>query len=129
MQALGTCARRPLSRRLDRRHGMILDLLFAVNITISLVTLLVVLYMLQPVDFSIFPSLLLVLTMFRLSLNVASTRVILTKGHLGTDAAGKVIQSFAQFVVQGNYVVGFVVFFIILIIQFIVITKGSGRIA
>jgi flagellar biosynthesis protein FlhA len=67
--------------------------------------------------------------MFRLSLNVASTRVILTKGHLGTDAAGKVIQSFAQFVVQGNYVVGFVVFFIILIIQFIVITKGSGRIA
>lgn len=107
----------------------VLDLLFAVNITISLVTLLVVLYMLQPVDFSIFPSLLLVLTMFRLSLNVASTRVILTKGHLGTDAAGKVIQSFAQFVVQGNYVVGFVVFFIILIIQFIVITKGSGRIA
>ncbi|MBD71552.1 flagellar biosynthesis protein FlhA [Candidatus Poribacteria bacterium] len=107
----------------------VLDLLFAVNITISLVTLLVVLYMLQPVDFSVFPSLLLVLTMFRLSLNVASTRVILTKGHLGTDAAGKVIQSFAQFVVQGNYVVGFVVFFIILIIQFIVITKGSGRIA
>ena len=107
----------------------VLDLLFAVNITVSLVTLLVVLYMLQPVDFSIFPSLLLVLTMFRLSLNVASTRVILTKGHLGTDAAGKVIQSFAQFVVQGNYVVGFVVFFIILIIQFIVITKGSGRIA
>ncbi|HIC17019.1 TPA: EscV/YscV/HrcV family type III secretion system export apparatus protein, partial [Candidatus Poribacteria bacterium] len=107
----------------------VLDLLFAVNITISLVTLLVVLYMLQPVDFSIFPSLLLVLTMFRLSLNVASTRVILTRGHLGTDAAGKVIQSFAQFVVQGNYVVGFVVFFIILIIQFIVITKGSGRIA
>ena len=107
----------------------VLDLLFAVNITISLITLLVVLYMLQPVDFSIFPSLLLVLTMFRLSLNVASTRVILTRGHLGTDAAGKVIQSFAQFVVQGNYVVGFVVFFIILIIQFIVITKGSGRIA
>ena len=107
----------------------VLDLLFAVNITVSLVTLLVVLYMLQPVDFSVFPSLLLVLTMFRLSLNVASTRVILTKGHLGTDAAGKVIQSFAQFVVQGNYVVGFVVFFIILIIQFIVITKGSGRIA
>jgi len=107
----------------------VLDLLFAVNITVSLVTLLVVLYMLQPVDFSIFPSLLLVLTMFRLSLNVASTRVILTKGHLSTDAAGKVIQSFAQFVVQGNYVVGFVVFFIILIIQFIVITKGSGRIA
>ena len=107
----------------------VLDLLFAVNITVSLVTLLVVLYMLQPVDFSVFPSLLLVLTMFRLSLNVASTRVILTKGHLGTDAAGKVIQSFAQFVVQGNYVVGFVVFFIILIIQFIVFTKGSGRIA
>ena len=107
----------------------VLDLLFAVNITVSLVTLLVVLYMLQPVDFSVFPSLLLVLTMFRLSLNVASTRVILTKGHLSTDAAGKVIQSFAQFVVQGNYVVGFVVFFIILIIQFIVITKGSGRIA
>ncbi|MCZ6679163.1 MAG: flagellar biosynthesis protein FlhA [Candidatus Poribacteria bacterium] len=107
----------------------VLDFLLAINITVSLMTLLVVLYTLQPVDFSVFPSLLLVLTLYRLSLNVASTRLILGKGHEGEDAAGGVIKSFGQFVVEGNYVVGLVIFTILLIIQFVVITKGSGRIA
>jgi flagellar biosynthesis protein FlhA len=107
----------------------VLDMLLAINITVSIVTLLIVLYTLQPIDFSVFPSFLLVITMFRLSLNVASTRLILLKGHEGVLAAGRVIQSFGQFVIGGEYIVGFVVFAILMIIQFVVITKGSGRIA
>ena len=108
---------------------MVLDLLLATNITFALVTMLVVLYTTQPVDFSAFPTLLLVLTMYRLSLNVASTRSILLKGHEGPEAAGNVIKSFGQFVIGGDYVVGFVIFGILMIIQFVVITKGAGRIA
>ena len=106
-----------------------LDLLLSINITLALVILLVVLYTSKPVDFSIFPSLLLIVTLFRLSLNVASTRLILLNGNLGEQAAGNVIRSFGKFVIGGNYVVGFVVFIILVVINFVVITKGSGRIA
>jgi flagellar biosynthesis protein FlhA len=107
----------------------LLDLLLAFNITLSLVTLLVAIYTQQPLEFSIFPSLLLVLTLFRLSLNVSSTRLILLYGNQGPDAAGEVIRSFGTFVVGGNYVVGIIVFSILVLINFIVITKGAGRIA
>ena len=107
----------------------LLDLLLAFNITLSLVTLLVAIYTQHPLEFSIFPSLLLVLTLFRLSLNVSSTRLILLYGNQGPDAAGEVIRSFGTFVVGGNYVVGIIVFSILVLINFIVITKGAGRIA
>jgi flagellar biosynthesis protein FlhA len=107
----------------------LLDLLLAFNITLSLVTLLVAIYTQHPLEFSIFPSLLLVLTLFRLSLNVSSTRLILLYGNQGPDAAGEVIRSFGSFVVGGNYVVGIIVFSILVLINFIVITKGAGRIA
>lgn len=109
--------------------AMMLDLMLSINITLALVILLVVLYTTKPVDFSIFPSLLLVVTLFRLSLNVASTRLILLNGNLGEQAAGNVIRSFGKFVIGGNYVVGFVVFIILVVINFVVITKGAGRIA
>ncbi|MFQ6110710.1 MAG: flagellar biosynthesis protein FlhA [Nitrospinota bacterium] len=107
----------------------VLDALLAFNITFSLVVLLVSMYTLEPLEFSVFPSLLLVMTLFRLSLNVASTRLILLHGNEGTGAAGRVIHSFGSFVVGGNYVVGIVVFLILVVINFIVITKGAGRIA
>ena len=107
----------------------LLDLLLAINISLSLIVLLMVLYTLQPVDFSVFPSLLLVLTLYRLSLNVASTKLILTKGHISERSVGKIISAFAGIVIRGDYVVGFVIFAILTIIQFVVITKGSGRIA
>jgi len=107
----------------------ILDLLLSINITLALIILLVVLYTSKPIDFAIFPSLLLIVTLFRLSLNVASTRLILLNGNLGERAAGNVIRSFGNFVVGGNYVVGFVVFIILVVINFVVITKGAGRIA
>ena len=102
----------------------VLDFLLAFNITLSLVVLLVTMYIRQPLELSVFPGLLLILTLFRLSLNVASTRLI-----LGTAYAGEVIESFGNFVVAGNYIVGFIVFSILVIIQFVVITKGAGRIA
>ncbi|MBD3184795.1 flagellar biosynthesis protein FlhA [Candidatus Poribacteria bacterium] len=108
---------------------MLLDLMLSFNITFALTILLISLYALRPLDFSVFPSLLLVSTLLRLSMNVSSTRLILLHGNEGEAAAGKVIKSFGNFVVGGNYVVGFVVFLIIVVIQFIVITKGSGRIA
>ena len=108
---------------------MILDVLFAINITISVLILFVALYSLKPLDFSVFPSVLLVTTLFRLSLNVASTRAILTNGKQGTSAAGHVIEAFGSFVVGGNYFIGIVVFLILVLINFMVITKGSGRIA
>ncbi len=106
---------------------VILDILLSFSITFSIIILLVSLYMLQALEFSVFPSLLLIVTLFRLSLNIASTRVILLHGNEGTGAAGQVIKSFGDFVVGGNYVVGMVVFFILVIINFVVITKGSVR--
>lgn len=108
---------------------MLMDLLLALNITIAIIVLITTMYTLKPLEFSIFPSLLLVLTLFRLSLNVASTRLILLRGSEGTQAAGTVIQSFGSFVVGGNYVIGLIIFTILVLINFIVITKGSGRIA
>ena len=107
----------------------VLDLCLTFNITLSIIVLLTALYTLKPLDFSIFPSLLLILTLFRLALNVATTRVILLRGYEGPDAAGDVIQAFGFFVVQGNYVVGIIIFAILVLINFLVITKGSGRIA
>ncbi len=106
-----------------------LDLLLAFNMTASLLVLLLSLYILRPLDFPIFPSLLLVTTLFRLSLNIASTRLILLHGHESIDAAGKIIMGFGQFAVGGNFVVGAIIFFILIIINFVVITKGAGRIA
>jgi len=108
---------------------MALDLLFTFNIAIALMVILVVLYTHRPLDFAAFPTVLLVATLLRLSLNVASTRVVLLEGHNGTAAAGKVIQSFGEFVVGGNYAVGLIVFAIITIINFVVVTKGAGRIS
>ncbi|WP_456380696.1 flagellar biosynthesis protein FlhA [Thiolapillus sp.] len=108
---------------------MALDILFTFNIAIALMVILVVLYTHRPLDFAVFPTVLLVATLLRLSLNVASTRVVLLEGHNGTDAAGKVIQAFGEFVVGGNYVVGLIVFAIITIINFVVVTKGAGRIS
>ena len=106
-----------------------LDLLLTLSITAGLLILMVALYTLKPLDFSAFPSLLLVVTLFRLSLNVASTRLILLRGHEGPQAAGAVISAFGNFVVEGNYVVGMIVFTILVIINFVVITKGAGRVA
>ena len=106
-----------------------LDILLVLNITFSLVILLTSIYTLKPLDFSIFPSLLLITTLFRLSLNVASTRLILLHGHEGTTAAGNVIHAFGYFVVGGNYLVGLVIFIILVIVNFIVITKGTERIS
>lgn len=107
----------------------LMDSLLSFNITVSVIILLVAMYTLKPLEFSVFPSLLLIATLFRLSLNVASTRLILLYGNEGTDAAGQVIRAFGSFVVGGNYVVGMVVFLILVIINFVVITKGATRIA
>ncbi len=109
--------------------ALLLDLLLSVSITFSVMILLTSLYIKTPLEFSTFPSLLLMTTLFRLSLNIATTRLILLQGHEGTAAAGHVIKSFGQFVIGGNYFVGFIIFIILVIINFIVITKGSGRIA
>ena len=108
---------------------LLLDLFLTFNITAAIIILLVAVYIKKPLDFSTFPILLLVTTLFRLSLNVASTRLILLDGAEGPEAAGQVIKSFGNFVVGGNYAVGFVVFAILVIINFMVITKGAGRIA
>ena len=107
----------------------VLDLLLAMNLALSLVTLLVALYTLEPLEFAIFPSLLLFLTLFRLALNISSTRLILLHGNQGPDAAGAVIKAFGNFVIGGNFVVGVIVFSILVVINFVVITKGAGRIA
>jgi flagellar biosynthesis protein FlhA len=107
----------------------VLDVFFTFNIAISIMVLLVAMYTMKPLDFAIFPTVLLVTTLLRLSLNVASTRVILLHGHTGPDAAGKVIEAFGHFLVGGNYAVGIVVFIILTLINFMVITKGAGRIA
>ncbi|HEY2904423.1 MAG TPA: flagellar biosynthesis protein FlhA [Vicinamibacterales bacterium] len=108
---------------------VLLDLLLSIDIGLSVVLLLTVIYVKQPVEFSVFPSLLLLLTLVRLSLNVASTRLILMHGQEGVDAAGHVIMSFGQFVVGGNFVVGTVVFLVLIAIQFIVINHGAVRIS
>jgi len=108
---------------------VLLDLFFTFNIALAVMVLLVSMYTKKPLDFSIFPTVLLVTTLLRLSLNVASTRVILLEGHTGGDAAGKVIEAFGHFLVGGNYAVGLVVFVILVVINFVVITKGAGRIA
>lgn len=107
----------------------LLDLLLTFNITVGIVVLLTAMYTLKPLEFSVFPSLLLIVTLFRLSLNVASTRLILLRGELGLDAAGQVIKAFGNFVVGGNYVVGLIIFTILVLINFVVITRGAGRIA
>ncbi|NMM28503.1 MAG: flagellar biosynthesis protein FlhA [Glaciimonas sp.] len=109
--------------------AIILDILFSFNIALAIIILLTSLYTVKPLDFMAFPTVLLVSTMLRLSLNVASTRVVLTEGHTGPDAAGKVIEAFGHFLIGGNYTVGIVVFVILTIINFTVVTKGAGRIA
>jgi flagellar biosynthesis protein FlhA len=106
-----------------------LDMFFTFNITLSLVVMLVVVYTRRPLEFSVFPSMLLIATLLRLALNVASTRVVLLEGHTGGDAAGKVIEAFGAFVIGGNYAVGLVVFLILVIINFVVVTKGAGRVS
>src|SRR3989339_1149654 len=107
----------------------LLDILFTFNIALAIMWLLVAMNTTKPLDFAVFPTVLLITTLLRLSLNVASTRVVLLEGHTGPDAAGKVIESFGHFLVGGNYAVGIVVFSILVIINFVVITKGAGRIA
>jgi len=107
----------------------ILDVLFTFNIALAIIVLMVSLYTKNPLDFAVFPTVLLITTLLRLSLNVASTRVVLLEGHTGPDAAGKVIEAFGHFLVGGNYAVGLVVFIILVVINFVVITKGAGRIA
>lgn len=107
----------------------VLDVLFTFNIAVSIIVLMVSLYTRNPLDFAVFPTILLITTLLRLSLNIASTRVVLLEGHTGPDAAGKVIEAFGHFLVGGNYAVGLVVFIILVVINFVVITKGAGRIA
>ncbi len=107
----------------------LLDILFTFNIALAMIVLLIGLYTLKPLEFSVFPTVLLVTTLLRLSLNVASTRIVLMEGHTGPDAAGKVIEAFGHFLVGSNYAVGLIVFIILVVINFVVITKGAGRIA
>jgi flagellar biosynthesis protein FlhA len=109
--------------------AVILDLFLAISITLSILILMTSLFIQAPLEFSAFPTILLISTMLRLSLNLASTRLILARGHEGTDAAGHVIEAFGGFVMGGNYVIGIIVFAILVIVNFVVITKGSGRIA
>ena len=107
----------------------VLDLLFTFNIALAIVILLAVIYVLRPLEFSAFPTVLLLVTLLRLALNVASTRVVLLHGHEGAHAAGKVIEAFGNFVVGGNYAIGFVVFIILTLINFMVVTKGAERVS
>src|SRR6478735_7709542 len=106
-----------------------LDLLFTFNIAVALMVVMVSAYMLRPLDFSAFPTVILLTTLLRLSLNVASTRVVLMEGHTGAGAAGKVIESFGHFLIGGNFAVGLIVFAILVVINFVVVTKGAERIA
>ena len=108
---------------------LMLDILFTFNIVLAVIVLLVSVNMQRPLDFAIFPTLLLITTLMRLTLNVASTRVVLLHGHEGEGAAGKVIEAFGQVVIGGDFVVGFVVFIILMIINFVVVTKGAERIS
>ena len=106
-----------------------LDVLFTFNIALSVAILLTTVYVDRPLDFAVFPTILLVVTLLRLALNIASTRVVLLNGHTGTSAAGEVIEAFGEFVVGGNYAVGLVIFAILVIINFVVVTKGAGRVS
>ncbi len=106
-----------------------LDILFSFNIALSLGILLTTVYIKRPLEFGVFPTILLVVTLMRLALNIASTRVVLLNGHTGTSSAGKVIEAFGEFVVGGNYAVGLVIFAILVIINFVVVTKGAGRVS
>lgn len=108
---------------------LLLDLFFTFNIIVSLIVIMVAIGTSKPLEFSSFPGILLLATMLRLALNVASTRVVLVDGHNGHDAAGKVIQAFGEFVIGGNYVVGFIIFVILMIVNFVVVTKGAGRVS
>ncbi|MGL4975082.1 MAG: FHIPEP family type III secretion protein, partial [Bosea sp. (in: a-proteobacteria)] len=109
--------------------AIVLDMLLAVSIILSVLVLMTSLFIEEPLEFSAFPTVLLMVTMFRLALNLASTRLILSKGHEGPAAAGHVIEAFGHFIMGGNFIIGVIVFAILLIVNFIVITKGSGRIA
>lgn len=109
--------------------AFLLDIMFTFNIALAIMVLLVSIQTHKPLDFAVFPTVLLLSTLLRLSLNVASTRIVLMEGHNGPDAAGKVIEAFGHYLVGGNYTVGIVVFIILVVINFIVITKGAGRIA
>ncbi|ARO88014.1 flagellar biosynthesis protein FlhA [Nitrosospira lacus] len=109
--------------------AFVLDMMFTFNIALSIMVLLVSIHTHKPLEFAVFPTVLLLTTLLRLSLNVASTRIVLMEGHTGPDAAGKVIEAFGHYLVGGNYTVGIVVFIILVVINFIVITKGAGRIA
>ncbi len=109
--------------------SIVLDLFLAISITLSILILMTALFIQAPLEFSSFPTILLISTMLRLSLNLASTRLILSRGHEGTDAAGHVIEAFGNFVMGGNFVIGIIVFAILVVVNFVVITKGSGRIA
>src|SRR3954465_11390681 len=106
-----------------------LDLLFTFNIAMALMVMMVAAYMVRPLDFSAFPTVILLTTLLRLSLNIASTRVVLLQGHTGPGAAGQVIESFGHFLIGGNFAVGLIVFAILVVINFIVVTKGAERIA
>ncbi|MBC8413742.1 FHIPEP family type III secretion protein, partial [bacterium] len=108
---------------------LLLDILLTLSISLSITILITAIYIKKPLEFSVLPSILLISTLFRLSLNVATTRLILLKGNEGVNAAGEVINSFGNFVVGGNYAVGIIIFLILVIVNFVVITKGSGRIA
>lgn len=108
---------------------LMLDLFFTFNIAFSLIIMMVVIYIMRPLEFGSFPSILLIATLMRLALNIASTRLVLLEGHTGGASAGKVIESFGEFVIGGNYAVGLVVFSILIIINFVVVTKGAGRIS
>ena len=109
--------------------AFLLDFLFTFNIVVGLIIIMIAINSSKPLDFSSFPAILLMATMLRLALNVASTRLVLVKGHEGPDAAGKVIEAFGEFVIGGNYLVGFIIFSILMIINFIVVTKGAGRVS
>ncbi len=109
--------------------AFLLDAFFSFNIALSIVVVLVAVYSMRPLDFAVFPTILLIATLLRLALNVASTRVVLLEGHNGGDAAGKVIQAFGEVVIGGNFAVGLVVFIILIIINFVVVTKGAGRVS
>ena len=108
---------------------LVLDLLFTFNIALAMVVVLASVYSARPLDFSVFPTVLLMATLLRLALNIASTRVVLLEGHSGGNAAGKVIEAFGEFVIGGNYAVGLIVFIILVIINFVVVTKGAGRVS
>ncbi|HAJ48061.1 MAG TPA: EscV/YscV/HrcV family type III secretion system export apparatus protein, partial [Alphaproteobacteria bacterium] len=108
---------------------LLLDMALGISITFSVLILMTALFIQKPLELSAFPTILLVSTMLRLALNLASTRLILSEGHQGTDAAGHVIEAFGNFVMQGNFVIGVIVFSILVLVNFVVITKGSGRIA